>query len=82
MISILHPWQIVVLALAGWFTRLQMEANAYLQEENRPMNGADENPPPRDAGTPHREIKVPISNVADGGVRAAHRRRRHRQPAG
>ena len=35
MISILHPWQIVVLALAGWFSRQQMEVNEYLQEENR-----------------------------------------------
>ncbi len=35
MISILHPWQIVVLALAGWFTRQQMEVIEYLQEENR-----------------------------------------------
>lgn len=35
MISILHPWQIVVFALAGWINRQQMEVLEYLKEENR-----------------------------------------------
>ena len=35
MISILHPWQIVVLALAGWINRQQLEVIEYLAEENR-----------------------------------------------
>jgi len=35
MISILHPWQIVVLALAGWISRQQLDVIEYLKEENR-----------------------------------------------
>jgi len=35
MISILHPWQIVVIALAGWINRQQLEVIEYLKEENR-----------------------------------------------
>ena len=35
MISILHAWQIVVLALAGWINRQQLEMIEYLTEENR-----------------------------------------------
>ena len=35
MISVLHPWQIVVLALAGWINRQQLDVIEYLKEENR-----------------------------------------------
>ena len=35
MISILHPWQIVVVALAGWINRQQLDVIEYLKEENR-----------------------------------------------
>ena len=35
MISILRPWQIVVLALAGWISRQQLDVIEYLKEENR-----------------------------------------------
>ena len=35
MISILRPWQIVVLALAGWISRQQLDVIEYLREENR-----------------------------------------------
>ena len=35
MISMLHPWQIVVLALAGWINRHRLEVIEYLKEENR-----------------------------------------------
>ena len=35
MVSILRPWQIVVLALAGWIGRQQLDVSEYLKEENR-----------------------------------------------
>ena len=35
MISVLHPWQIVVVALAGWINRQQLDVIEYLKEENR-----------------------------------------------
>ena len=39
MISILHPWQIVVLALAGWINRQQFDVIEYLKEEDRVLRG-------------------------------------------
>ena len=33
--SILTPWQIVLVSLAGWINRQQLEVIEYLQEENR-----------------------------------------------
>ena len=35
MISILHPWQVVVIALAGWINRQQLDVIEYLKEENQ-----------------------------------------------
>ena len=35
MISVLHPWQVVVIALAGWINRQQLDVIEYLQEENQ-----------------------------------------------
>ena len=35
MISVLHPWQIVVMAVAGWISRQQLEVIEYLKEENQ-----------------------------------------------
>ena len=35
MKSILHPWQILLLVLAGWITRHQQNAMEYLIAENR-----------------------------------------------
>ena len=35
MLSVLHPWQIVVLALTGWIYRQQFDVIEYLKEENR-----------------------------------------------
>ncbi len=32
---ILHTWQFIVLALAGWLNRQQQDIVAYLTEENR-----------------------------------------------
>ncbi len=35
MISVLHPWQIVVMAVAGWINRQQLEVIEYLKVENQ-----------------------------------------------
>jgi hypothetical protein len=35
MATVLHPWQILVAAMAGWITRQQDAAIEYLREENR-----------------------------------------------
>jgi len=35
MISVLHPWQIVLVVVAGWINRQQLEVIAYLKEENQ-----------------------------------------------
>ncbi len=35
MSTVLHPWQILVAAMAGWITRQQDAAIEYLREENR-----------------------------------------------
>ena len=35
MAAVLHPWQILVTAMAGWITRQQDAVIEYLQEENR-----------------------------------------------
>lgn len=35
MIAVLHPWQIVVVASAGWINRQQLDVIEYLKEENR-----------------------------------------------
>ncbi len=35
MISILRPWQVVLIALAGWINRQQLDVIEYLREENR-----------------------------------------------
>ena len=35
MISILHPWQIVLVVVTGWINRQQLEVIAYLREENQ-----------------------------------------------
>ena len=35
MATVLHPWQILVGAMAGWITRQQDAAIDYLREENR-----------------------------------------------
>jgi transposase InsO family protein len=35
MATVLHPWQILVAAMAGWITRQQDAAVEYLREENR-----------------------------------------------
>ena len=35
MATVLHPWQILVTAMAGWITRQQDAVIEYLQEENR-----------------------------------------------
>ena len=35
MATVLHPWQILVAAMAGWITRQQDAVIDYLQEENR-----------------------------------------------
>ena len=35
MATLLHPWQILVAAMAGWITRQQDAVIEYLQEENR-----------------------------------------------
>ena len=33
--NILHPWQLLLITLAGWINRQQQEVIAYIQEENR-----------------------------------------------
>ena len=35
MSTVLHPWQILVAAMAGWITRQQDAVIEYLREENR-----------------------------------------------
>ena len=35
MATVLHPWQILVAAMAGWITRQQDAVIDYLREENR-----------------------------------------------
>ncbi len=35
MAAVLHPWQILVAALAGWLSRQQDAVIEYLREENR-----------------------------------------------
>ena len=35
MATVLHPWKILVAAMAGWITRQQDAAIEYLREENR-----------------------------------------------
>ena len=35
MATVLHPWQILVAAMAGWITRQQDAVVEYLREENR-----------------------------------------------
>jgi len=35
MAIVLHPWQILVVTMAGWITRQQDAVIEYLQEENR-----------------------------------------------
>ncbi len=35
MSTVLHPWQILVAAMAGWITRRQDAVVEYLREENR-----------------------------------------------
>jgi len=35
MSTVLHPWQILVAAMAGWITRQQDAVIDYLREENR-----------------------------------------------
>jgi hypothetical protein len=35
MKSVLHPWQMLLLILAGWINRQQQEAIEYLVAENR-----------------------------------------------
>jgi len=33
--NILHPWQLLLVTLAGWINRQQHDVIAYIQEENR-----------------------------------------------
>lgn len=33
--NVLHPWQLLLVALAGWINRQQQDVIAYIQEENR-----------------------------------------------
>ena len=33
--NVLHPWQLLLVALAGWINRQQQDVIAYVQEENR-----------------------------------------------
>ena len=33
--DVLHPWQLLLVALAGWINRQQQDVIAYIQEENR-----------------------------------------------
>ena len=33
--SVLEPWQLLVLAVSGWINRYQQDVIAYIQEENR-----------------------------------------------
>ena len=35
MISILRPWQVILIALAGWINQQQLEVIEFLKEENR-----------------------------------------------
>ena len=35
MATVIHPWQILVAAMAGWITRQQDAVIDYLREENR-----------------------------------------------
>jgi hypothetical protein len=38
MATVIHPWQILVAAMAGWITRQQDAVIDYLREENRVLN--------------------------------------------
>jgi hypothetical protein len=38
MATVLHPWQILVTAMAGWITRQQDVVIDYLREENRVLS--------------------------------------------
>ena len=35
MTSILYPWQVMLIGLAGWINRQQLDVIEYLTEENR-----------------------------------------------
>ncbi len=34
-VNTFHPWQLLLVTLAGWITRQQQDVIAYIQEENR-----------------------------------------------
>jgi hypothetical protein len=38
MSTVIHPWQILVAAMAGWITRQRDAVVEYLREENRILN--------------------------------------------
>ena len=37
--NVFHPWQLLLVTLAGWINRHQQDVIAYVQEENRILKG-------------------------------------------
>ena len=65
LVMILHTWQFIVLALAGWLNRQQQDIVAYLQEENRVLRE-----PPIPAASAGRSLPSPHMAAWPFGITA------------